>query len=353
MSSRSVRGDRKEVYLAALEATFTATLSAYRQLTALDLSNFVIDSEFRMILSSFLLLQDLALARCEITFAALAEIFVFGNTFPLRSPDPNCRSRDAAEPNSVWLPRRQLHRRRAHQLAEKFVRFLDCCPALEYITIIPLSSAITLPQHLPDTTIPILESFMGPATFAAVFGLSPWPTTADPGAEILAFVQDITGASVVLRSLSIDSRKAVRTRNAASIASLPNSYGFLSSAWIGNRTAGAPELELTAPDGWTAAIRVQLLALGEEMHTIRALTELAKWEGSIRGKWPAAEYTRLVDVQVEMIVILVQAHLSPSAVQIVSIVCGAAPVVLQVESAAEPETSCSLQATKMQATSAA
>ncbi|KAJ6538107.1 hypothetical protein B0H19DRAFT_1079182 [Mycena capillaripes] len=101
-------------------------------------------------------------------------------------------------------------------------------------------------------------------------------------------------------------RKAVRTRNATSIASLANAYGFLISAWIGTRTAGAPELELTAPGGWTAAFRAQLLALGEEMHTIRALTELAKWEGSIRGKWPAAEYTRLVDVQVEMIVILAQ-----------------------------------------------
>jgi hypothetical protein len=33
-----------------------------------------------------------------------------------------------------------------------------------------------------------------------------------------------------------------------------------------------------------AAFRAQLLALGEELPTIRALTGLARWEGSIREK---------------------------------------------------------------------
>ncbi|KAF7369614.1 hypothetical protein MVEN_00292200 [Mycena venus] len=104
-------------------------------------------------------------------------------------------------------------------------------------------------------------------------------------------------------------RKAVRTRNASSISSLANAYGFLISAWIGMRNPdeGATTSEkLASQEGWAAAFRAQLLAIGEELHTIRALTELAKWEGSIRGKWPAAEYARLVDVQVEMIAVLAQ-----------------------------------------------
>jgi hypothetical protein len=106
-------------------------------------------------------------------------------------------------------------------------------------------------------------------------------------------------------------RKAVRMRNALSIASLSNAYGFVLSAWIRMREAdeGAEKtkVDLLSPQGsWPAAFRAQLLALGEEMATIRALTGLAKWEGSIRGKWPAAEYARLVDVQVEMIAVLAQ-----------------------------------------------
>ncbi|KAF8206811.1 hypothetical protein K438DRAFT_1816457 [Mycena galopus ATCC 62051] len=101
-------------------------------------------------------------------------------------------------------------------------------------------------------------------------------------------------------------RKAVRTRNAKAIASVASAYGFLLSAWIEMREGGAPEPKFTPPGGWPAAFRKQLLALGEELHTIRELTELAKWEGSIRGKWPAAEYRRLVNVQVEMTAVLAQ-----------------------------------------------
>ncbi|KAJ7132494.1 hypothetical protein C8R44DRAFT_978049 [Mycena epipterygia] len=104
-------------------------------------------------------------------------------------------------------------------------------------------------------------------------------------------------------------RKAVRQRNAASIAALANAYGFLVSAWIGARDAKPTadgDAKPTLAASWAAEFRARLLALAEEMHTIRELTELAKWEGSIRGKWPAAEYTKLLDVQVEMIASLAQ-----------------------------------------------
>ncbi|KAJ6610792.1 hypothetical protein B0H10DRAFT_2059028 [Mycena sp. CBHHK59/15] len=100
-------------------------------------------------------------------------------------------------------------------------------------------------------------------------------------------------------------RKAVRQRNAASIASLSNVYGFLISTWIANRDDEQPVLAGT-PAAWTTDFRARLLALAEEMHAIRELTELAKWEGSIRGKWPAADYTKLVDIQGDMIASLAQ-----------------------------------------------
>lgn len=99
-------------------------------------------------------------------------------------------------------------------------------------------------------------------------------------------------------------RKAVRQRNAASIASLASAYGFLVSAWIGARDGDGAETPAVAP--WAGQFRTRLLALAEEMHTIRELTALARWEGSIRGKWPAAKYTQLLDVQVEMIASLAQ-----------------------------------------------
>ncbi|KAJ6619358.1 hypothetical protein B0H10DRAFT_2216879 [Mycena sp. CBHHK59/15] len=79
------------------------------------------------------------------------------------------------------------------------------------------------------------------------------------------------------------------TSNAASIESLANLYGFLISAWIGGRNADVPELKLTESPAWTATFHGQLLTLAEEMQTISQLTGLAKWEGSIRGKWPAAD----------------------------------------------------------------
>ncbi|KAJ7257147.1 hypothetical protein C8J57DRAFT_1136056 [Mycena rebaudengoi] len=98
------------------------------------------------------------------------------------------------------------------------------------------------------------------------------------------------------------SRKAVRQRNASSIASLGSAYGSLISTWIANRD---DEKDAALPAAWSTDFGA-LMALAEEMHTIRELTELAKWEGSFRGQWPAEEYTKLIDVQVEMIASLTQ-----------------------------------------------
>jgi hypothetical protein len=99
-------------------------------------------------------------------------------------------------------------------------------------------------------------------------------------------------------------RKAVRQRNASSILALSNVYGFLISTWITNRVE---EKAAHTPAKWIREFRIRLITIGGDIQTIRELTELAKWEGSIRGAWPAEEYTRLVDVQSEMISALAQA----------------------------------------------
>ncbi|KAJ7775586.1 hypothetical protein B0H16DRAFT_1713170 [Mycena metata] len=114
----------------------------------------------------------------------------------------------------------------------------------------------------------------------------------------------VTGCAasfVVMMLPPTSGRKAVRTRNARSIAALSNFYGFLISTWIGAREEDAQLKPGVAPPAWTGEFRAQLMALAEEMTTIRELTNLARWEGSIRGKWPAEEYTKLVDVQIDMI----------------------------------------------------
>ncbi|KAJ7859304.1 hypothetical protein B0H14DRAFT_3135188 [Mycena olivaceomarginata] len=79
-------------------------------------------------------------------------------------------------------------------------------------------------------------------------------------------------------------RKAVRQRNAVSIAVLGEVYASLISIWISKQ-----DTDSARPTQWTAHFRARLMALADEIGAIRVLTELAKWEGSIRGKWPAAD----------------------------------------------------------------
>ncbi|KAJ7269166.1 hypothetical protein C8J57DRAFT_1609376 [Mycena rebaudengoi] len=100
------------------------------------------------------------------------------------------------------------------------------------------------------------------------------------------------------------SRSAVRQRNASSIASLGSAYGSLISTWIANHDDGK---DAALPAAWSTDFSA-LIALAEEMHTIRELTGLAKWEGSFRRQWPAEEYTKLIGVQVEMIASLTQSR---------------------------------------------
>jgi len=98
-------------------------------------------------------------------------------------------------------------------------------------------------------------------------------------------------------------RKAVRIRNSASVSRLSGLFGFLISTWISTRSHEHHEQhhEPHTAASWIDDFRTKLLAQAEQINGIRQLTQLARWEGSIRGAWPANEYVRLVDLQTDMI----------------------------------------------------
>ncbi|KAK0471132.1 hypothetical protein IW261DRAFT_1513189 [Armillaria novae-zelandiae] len=114
-----------------------------------------------------------------------------------------------------------------------------------------------------------------------------------------------SGASFVVMMLPPTSgRKAVRLRNASSITSLSNLYGYLISAWIAEVDSDREKDERQAEQvkaKWLKEFRDKVMGASVEMRTIRELTELATWEGSLRGKWPREEYVQLVEVQIEMV----------------------------------------------------
>ncbi|KAK7451262.1 hypothetical protein VKT23_012602 [Stygiomarasmius scandens] len=136
-----------------------------------------------------------------------------------------------------------------------------------------------------------------------------------------------SAASFIMMMLPPTSgRKAVRLRNAAIIAQLADVYSFLLSTWISTESTGnsnadpssssssdeeANEEELTPTSAhpntrWKAEFRRRLLNAADSLAATRSLTAIARWEGSIRGKWPVEEYMRLLDVESEMISSLAQ-----------------------------------------------
>lgn len=113
----------------------------------------------------------------------------------------------------------------------------------------------------------------------------------------------VVASFIIMMLPPTSGRKAVRQRTASSITALSNVYGFLISTWITNR---ADEKVAHIPAKWSRDFRTRLLGIAQEINTIRELTDLAKWEGGIRGAWPSEEYTRLGDVQIEMVSALAQ-----------------------------------------------
>jgi hypothetical protein len=157
---------------------------------------------------------------------------------------------------------------------------------------------------------------LGCATFALIVGYS-WVDGhivqyATPGIgwtvawKRFTLVVIGSGASFIIMMLPPTSgRKAVRIRNASIISSISRIYGFLISTWITPSTEEKKDIHPDSPE-WMREFRKRLIALADEITTLRGLTEVARWEGSVRGAWPVDEYIRLVDVETEMIAGLAQ-----------------------------------------------
>lgn len=96
-------------------------------------------------------------------------------------------------------------------------------------------------------------------------------------------------------------RKAVRLRNAGTIATLSSLYADILSAWIRGEDRVAQDKHARYLVEWIPGFRDRLLGLSAQIQAVRTSTMLAKWEGSIRGRWPSDQYTRLADVQSEMV----------------------------------------------------
>ncbi|KAA1472661.1 hypothetical protein DENSPDRAFT_872334 [Dentipellis sp. KUC8613] len=163
---------------------------------------------------------------------------------------------------------------------------------------------------------------LGTATVALILGYS-WidghlPVISNPGTgwhvawrrAVLVLIG--CGAAFVLMMLPPQSgRKAVRIRNAKTIDGLSHVYAALMSAWITDPLADATGVEREKGRGvsmidarWAKGFRERLVGVGGQLQSLSAFTDLARWEGGIRGKWNYKDYKRMVEVQLEMVACL-------------------------------------------------
>lgn len=111
-------------------------------------------------------------------------------------------------------------------------------------------------------------------------------------------------------------RKSVRFRNAALITEMSLLYSDLMSVWISEVEAaeGGTVLDGQSVDGkqsglvtneaqpaWAMKIRRKFLALAEQIQGVRAQTATARFEGNIRGAWPADDYNQLLTATTDML----------------------------------------------------
>lgn len=132
-------------------------------------------------------------------------------------------------------------------------------------------------------------------------------------------------------------RKAVRLQNAAVIDELSGIYSTLMSVWIEEKETekGSDDMqdeqpEANVPDGeagvenrsvhpsvassaragWAFPLRKRLLAIVEQLNSIKIQTAMARFEGNIRGAWPAEEYGKLLEQEGDMLAALGQVNCS-------------------------------------------
>lgn len=130
----------------------------------------------------------------------------------------------------------------------------------------------------------------------------------------------------------VSGRKAVRLQNAAMVNELSDLYSYLMSIWISEGSEeshiGSEKEEDETPVGgdsgtkggklpfsgpsvvkpkWVLPLKKRMLKLMEQMQTMQMQTAMAKFEGGIRGAWPAEEYQKLLEKESDMLAALGQA----------------------------------------------
>ncbi|KAJ6458358.1 hypothetical protein C8R47DRAFT_1227099 [Mycena vitilis] len=226
-------------------AKFSSTLGAFQRLKVLRLRHFKVGPEFRTILATLPLLQNMTLEHCDVVartgallplrrfsftgrYAAssqtaielvdpgnLETLFIRGSPMDDPADDIAILSPLAAQPLPRLVELRVILR--AHHAALLF-RLLDCCPALESVDfkLARMDHWIeSLPKQLPDTTVPLLKLFGGsPALVRLLVHNRPvvqvvqniwgdFPADPDSLANTLRFLQDSACGSVPLQRLSL------------------------------------------------------------------------------------------------------------------------------------------------------
>ncbi len=107
------------------------------------------------------------------------------------------------------------------------------------------------------------------------------------------------------------SRKSVRLRNASIISGLSYLYSHLTSLWL---ASGEPfdsihTLEVVQRR-WPHELREMVVTFSQQLQDLRVRTAMSKWEGNIRGYWPAEEYNQILDIQVDILSSLVLVRVS-------------------------------------------
>ncbi len=127
--------------------------------------------------------------------------------------------------------------------------------------------------------------------------------------SLLTVANTGSAASFIIMMLPPKSgRKAVRLRNASTIAGLSYLFSHLTTIWLGSAESFEPVRQEKGDDirrSWPLELREKVVALAEQLQDLRVRTVMSKWEGSVRGAWAFEEYNRLIELQDNMLANLI------------------------------------------------
>ncbi|KAI9512000.1 hypothetical protein F5148DRAFT_157072 [Russula earlei] len=99
-------------------------------------------------------------------------------------------------------------------------------------------------------------------------------------------------------------RRAVRLGCAKTLTSLSYIYASFMSAWITDTTA-SKELK-SGLSARTSLLRDKLSKVVLQLVDLNVKAGWAKWEGNVRGHWPYDEYSKIIEIQQEMVAVFSQ-----------------------------------------------